>query len=149
LLLGNFITASSVILRHNWFCELGGFDESLPVCEDWDMWLRFSALGGKAAVCREPLTRYRWHDANISKNHQRVYAERLKVLQRALESPRGRQVPARLARKALAECWRCSAWHAQATLRWKALQWYLRAAWYEPFNLDTYKQIIKCCIGRD
>ena len=149
LLLGNFVTTSSVIIQREWFCKLGGFKEELVPCEDWDLWLRFSAAGGLAAVCRKPLTRYRWYEGSISRNVELACMARLMVLRNALNTPRGRQLPARLSRKAYAACWRCSAWHAQATHRWRALQWYLKAAWYEPYDLDTYKQIIKCCIGRD
>jgi len=149
LLLGNFVTVSSVIIRREWFDRLGGFDEELSVCEDWDMWLRFSAAGGKAAVCREALTRYRWHAGAMSRNASRMCAGRLKVLQRALQTPRGREVSRTFARKAIAATWRCSAWHAQPTHRWRAFLWYLIAAWYDPWHVDDYKGMIKCCLGRD
>src|SRR5262245_59578198 len=56
LLVGNFITVSSVIVRKDIYLQLGGFEESLNVCEDWDMWLRFTAQGGQIGVVREPLT---------------------------------------------------------------------------------------------
>jgi glycosyltransferase involved in cell wall biosynthesis len=37
------ISPSSVMLRQQVFEEVGAFDEDLPVCEDYDLWLRISA----------------------------------------------------------------------------------------------------------
>ena len=33
------ISASSILMTRELFNSLGGFDESLPVCEDYDLWL--------------------------------------------------------------------------------------------------------------
>jgi glycosyltransferase involved in cell wall biosynthesis len=41
------VSPSAVLLRRDLFESLGGFDEGLPVCEDYDLWLR---LGARAAV---------------------------------------------------------------------------------------------------
>ena len=37
------VSPSSVMLRAELFDEIGNFDESLPVCEDYDLWLRIAA----------------------------------------------------------------------------------------------------------
>ncbi len=147
LLLDNFITVSSVLMRRDWFERLGGFDEELLVCEDWDLWLRCAAEGGRARLCPEPLTRYRWHAGSMSDNQDRMCQGRLKVLGRALATPRGRRVGRGLARRARANVWQCSAWHAASAQRWKAVGWYLRAAWCWPWNAEVYKGIAKCCLG--
>ncbi len=36
------ISPSSVMLRQSLFRQVGGFDETFPVCEDYDFWLRIS-----------------------------------------------------------------------------------------------------------
>ena len=36
------ISPSSIILRRTLWNQLGGFDESLPACEDYDLWLRLT-----------------------------------------------------------------------------------------------------------
>ncbi|MFQ5865343.1 MAG: glycosyltransferase [bacterium] len=36
------VSPSSVLMRREFFDEVGYFDESLPVCEDYDLWLRAS-----------------------------------------------------------------------------------------------------------
>src|SRR3972149_3098404 len=34
------VSPSAVMLQRDLFLAMGGFDESLPVCEDYDLWLR-------------------------------------------------------------------------------------------------------------
>jgi glycosyltransferase involved in cell wall biosynthesis len=41
------VSPSAVMIRRGLFEEMGGFDESLPACEDYDLWLRIS--------CRYPV----------------------------------------------------------------------------------------------
>ena len=36
------VSPSAVMLRRDLFERVGGFDESLPVCEDYDLWLRIA-----------------------------------------------------------------------------------------------------------
>jgi glycosyltransferase involved in cell wall biosynthesis len=38
------ISPSSIMLRRPLWERLGGFDESLPACEDYDLWLRLTAI---------------------------------------------------------------------------------------------------------
>lgn len=148
LLFGNFVTVSSAMVRRDWYERLGGFDERLRVCEDWDMWLRFSAAGGIAAVCREPLTRYRWSQTSMSYNQQRMCDGRVGVVRKALASERGRAVSASARRRALAMAWGSSAWYAAPTHPGSAMKWYLRSSFYQPLNLAIYKNMLKCCLGQ-
>ena len=41
------VSPSAVMIRRSLFEEVGGFDETLPACEDYDLWLRIS--------CRYPV----------------------------------------------------------------------------------------------
>lgn len=36
------VSPSAVMIKKNLFSKVGGFDESLPACEDYDLWLRIS-----------------------------------------------------------------------------------------------------------
>lgn len=49
------ISCSAVLLRRSLLEELGGFDESFPVCEDFELWLRLLARTPVGLV-PEPLT---------------------------------------------------------------------------------------------
>ncbi|HMF47079.1 MAG TPA: glycosyltransferase [Candidatus Saccharimonadales bacterium] len=48
------VSPSAVIMRRDLFMALGGFDEALPVCEDYDLWLRI-AIDHQVALIPEPL----------------------------------------------------------------------------------------------
>jgi glycosyltransferase involved in cell wall biosynthesis len=52
-------TASGVMVRRDLLRALGGFDERLSACEDWDLWLRI-ARDWQVDAIEEPLLRY--HD---------------------------------------------------------------------------------------
>jgi len=41
------VSPSAAMIKKSFFLEMGGFDESLPACEDYDLWLRIS--------CRHPI----------------------------------------------------------------------------------------------
>jgi glycosyltransferase involved in cell wall biosynthesis len=146
LLLGNFIPVASVIIRRDWWDQLGGFDESLRVVEDWDLWFRFAAAGGVAEVVREPLTLYRWHAGSMTNNQTRMCEGRLHVLDRALRLPRAATLSTATINRARANVWKCNAWHAASWKRSVAARWYLNALWYRPADVDVYKQLIKCCL---
>jgi glycosyltransferase involved in cell wall biosynthesis len=148
LLEGNFITVSSVLMRREWFERLGGFSAEPTGCEDWDLWLRCAAAGGRVAVVREPLTMYRLHPQSMTSNQALMCRGRLKAVERAIATPRGQSLGQRLANRARALAWSCSAWHAMATWRWKPLLWYMKSAAYNPWNFDTYKSMVKCMLRR-
>ena len=48
------VSPSAVMLTKGIFDEMGGFDESLPVCEDYDLWLRI-AVDYPVRLIRAPL----------------------------------------------------------------------------------------------
>ena len=54
LLKGNFIGASTAVVRREVFLELGGFDPEMPCLQDWDFWLRLGARY-RFAYCPERL----------------------------------------------------------------------------------------------
>jgi Glycosyl transferase family 2 len=56
---------SNVILRRHLFERVGGFDERLARCEDWELWARLTRHGPPAAV-PEPLMGYRLHAGAMS-----------------------------------------------------------------------------------
>ncbi|XKE47226.1 glycosyltransferase family 2 protein [Halomonas organivorans] len=57
----NFIMSASVIVKRQAILEAGLFDESLPSCQDWDMWIRIFMKGYECDVAREVLTIYHRH----------------------------------------------------------------------------------------
>jgi glycosyltransferase involved in cell wall biosynthesis len=48
------VSPSAVVIRRDLYAALGGFDESFPVCEDYELWLRI-ALREPVGLVDEPL----------------------------------------------------------------------------------------------
>jgi hypothetical protein len=60
------VTPSSVMLERTLFLDTGGFDESLPACEDFDLWLRITCRLPVGLVNEYLLTRYGGHADQLS-----------------------------------------------------------------------------------
>lgn len=60
------ISPSSVIIHRSVFEEHGLFDESLPVCEDYDLWLRFCAFLPILYLEKPQIIKYGGHSDQLS-----------------------------------------------------------------------------------
>lgn len=83
ILLRNNIVASSVMIRREMIDQVGFFDESLEACENWDLWIRTTKVAPIDFIDR-PLTLYRVHSGNMSKNLDKMYRSRLKLIDKHL-----------------------------------------------------------------
>jgi len=63
------ITPSSVMIRRKLLNESGLFDESLPVCEDYDLWLRITCKYPVGLVREDLLIRNGGRPDQLSANH--------------------------------------------------------------------------------
>lgn len=84
---GNFVGTSTVMVRRQAVLDLGGFDESLRVAEDWDLWLRLAARWPFAAI-NESLMIYRKRPGSLQSDSIDLAEGRLSVIQRARHYPR-------------------------------------------------------------
>lgn len=97
------ISPSSVILERQLFEEIGGFDPHMPVCEDYDFWLRITCKE-KVALQEDLLvTKYGGHADQLSRSFEamdrfRVYSM-LKLLLRAKLSSEQRELLLEVLRK--------------------------------------------------
>lgn len=109
-------SSSGVVVRSTVLRRAGGFDESLRVHEDWDMWLRLARTGPPAGV-PEPLVGLRWHAGNASARPASMLRELPRMARRdgvSVDYPRHL---------------RWAAWTAMAAgRRGTAARWYLSAA---------------------
>jgi glycosyltransferase involved in cell wall biosynthesis len=80
LLLGNPLSVGAVLLRRRALDRSGWFDETLRACEDWDLWLRLAAAGGRLAWVDQVVLRYRAHTAQMTRDAGRMRAAMLAVL---------------------------------------------------------------------
>jgi len=60
------ISPSSVLLHKSLFDDVGLFDEALPACEDYDMWLKICNRYPVAYVENECILKYGGHDGQLS-----------------------------------------------------------------------------------
>ena len=75
-------------MRKALFDEVGLFDERLPICEDYDLWLRV-ALRFPVYLIDEPLaTKYGGHDDQLSHSDWGIDRYRVAALEKVLMDPK-------------------------------------------------------------
>ena len=72
LLLGNPLHVGSILLRRTWLDKVGFFDESLRACEDWDLWLRLALAGCQMVSIDQPVSFYRVHVGQMTREPDRM-----------------------------------------------------------------------------
>jgi glycosyltransferase involved in cell wall biosynthesis len=60
------VSPSSVMLRRSLFSDVGLFDEDLPACEDYDLWLRVSCRYPISLIPRHLVVKEGGHDDQLS-----------------------------------------------------------------------------------
>lgn len=80
------ICCSSVMMKKSLFLELGGFDESLPTCEDYDLWLKVTAKYPVGFVSKILVTKFGGHPDQLSKSFEMMDRYRIQVLENILAS---------------------------------------------------------------
>ena len=80
------ISPSSVIIHKSIFKEIGLFDYSLPVCEDYDLWLRITARNPVLYVEEPFLIKYGGHEDQLSKKYWGMDRFRIKSLEKIISS---------------------------------------------------------------
>jgi len=84
LLERNYVPSSTLVIRKEAMDAIGGFDEELPVAEDWDLVLRLAERHG---VHRhdEIVLEYHAHEGQLSRDQIRMDEAKRTVLARAVE----------------------------------------------------------------
>jgi len=85
LLLGNPLHVGSVLVRGEWQKRAGFFDETLRSYEDWDMWLRLVRLGCRTGWVPKPVSLYRFHIAQMTRNSAQMTAATFAVLDKTFQ----------------------------------------------------------------
>ena len=99
------ISPSSVLLHRTLFDEIGLFDETLPACEDYDLWLRICAREPVLFVDTPQIEKYGGHDDQLSSKHWGMDRFRIRALEKVLANDlltpdQDRETVAMLLRKA-------------------------------------------------
>lgn len=110
---------SGVLARTEVVRRVGAFDETLRSCEDWDLWLRLSALGAPAVVDR-PLVAYRQWAGSMTTNVATMRVTHADVRRRVGDGGRpSAEFDRFLARQLLRSGATTAAASAFATLAWE------------------------------
>ena len=72
----------SVLIRRTTYLAFGGFNPSIKLVEDWDLWLRLIHAGVQFAACEEPLLSMRLHVGNQSNNAIAALEEQKEIYRR-------------------------------------------------------------------
>jgi glycosyltransferase involved in cell wall biosynthesis len=95
------VTPSSMVMDTALFREAGGFDESLPACEDYDLWLRITCGHPVGLVDEYLLTRYGGHSDQLSATVPALDRFRIQSIENLLASGKLSAAQADLARTTL------------------------------------------------
>jgi glycosyltransferase involved in cell wall biosynthesis len=78
------ISPSSVIIHRSLLDSVGNFDEQLPACEDYDLWLRICATHPVAFVQQPQIKKYGGHADQLSQLHWGMDRFRVKALEKII-----------------------------------------------------------------
>ncbi len=81
------ISPSAVMINRTVFQQVGMFDESLPVCEDYDLWLRITCRFEVGYVDQPLLIKYGGHADQLSKAYRAMDRFRIMALKKILAQP--------------------------------------------------------------
>ena len=79
------ISPSSVLIHRSIFTDIGLFDDTLPVCEDYDMWLRICARHPVLFLDEELIIKYGGHDDQLSRQYRGMDRFRIRAIEKILE----------------------------------------------------------------
>ncbi len=80
------ISPSSALVHRDLFEQVGLFDESLPACEDYDMWLRVCARHPVAFEDRPLIVKFGGHADQLSRRHWGMDRFRVQALRRIVDA---------------------------------------------------------------
>lgn len=104
--LGNYASTCSALIKRSALEEVGGYDESWPSYEDWDVWCSMAERGMRAGVLPQIGFHYRFRDQSMvrttAKTNDRALRARLVAKHQALAREHARD--ALIAHLAVAPC---------------------------------------------
>ncbi|WP_224999736.1 glycosyltransferase [Cesiribacter sp. SM1] len=66
LLRRNYVVAPSVFMQKSLLEKMNGFDERIPMVEDWPMWIKITSAGYKIYYLNKATVKYRLHNESVS-----------------------------------------------------------------------------------
>lgn len=117
IFLYDMVSTPTVIVRREVLTGAGGFDESLGVGQDTDLWFRI-AMNHRFAAIAEPLVLRRFHELNITKDARMLAEAVVRIWGRYLDAVIEREPHLR---RALLADYAAKRWHHEILEGWVAL----------------------------
>lgn len=89
----NRLTGASILISRALFLKVGGYDDGLRSCEDFDLWLRLLDAGVRVYDIHLPLYLYRINEAGLSRNYLNISRWELEVVQKYFQRHRMADAP--------------------------------------------------------
>jgi len=74
------VSPSATVLSRDLLDEVGTFDETLPACEDYDLWLRISCLYPIGLISEPLITKRGGHTDQLSRKHSSMDLFRIRAI---------------------------------------------------------------------
>lgn len=145
LLLNNFISMPTVMIKADALVEQGGFDEQIRFAPDYDLWLRISP-SCQIIYLDSILAEYRVMDEQLSSDKAARMSSNKKVMQSFIEQHKEELPPAFI--RHVWNTFYCR-WTRVFALKGefnKSLLLFLKAFYYKPFALQTWRAFVRVCI---
>lgn len=81
------ISPSAVVIHASVFEQIGMFNESLPACEDYDLWLRLCHRHPVFYIAQPLINKFGGHDDQLSRKHWGMDRYRIRALHDLLKIP--------------------------------------------------------------
>lgn len=81
------ISPSAVMIHKSVFDDVGIFDETLPACEDYDLWLRITAKYFVGLIERALIAKTGGHEDQLSIKYWGMDRFRIKAMQKHIDNP--------------------------------------------------------------
>ena len=81
------ISPSSIIIHKEIFKDIGLFDENIPVCEDYDLWLRICSRYPVLYLQDKLIKKYGGHDDQLSRQYWGMDRFRIRALEKMINDP--------------------------------------------------------------
>ena len=81
------ISPSSVLIHREIFDTVGMFDEGLPVCEDYDLWLRINVRYPITFIPEPLIIKFGGHEDQLSRQYGAIDRFRVQALEKLLDNP--------------------------------------------------------------
>lgn len=146
LLVGNFITKSSVMMLRDVYLEFGGFPETELAVEDWPFFLQVCARY-ELGYLPEQVVRYRVHATSKSMQARRMMASHLKIIDDAFAPGGVGEHLQPIRREALISSYQINCHYASQMGDWSfAARCALNVIGRQPGNVNAWKSFVKALL---